>query len=148
MSDAIRYWLLLHYKLPAQPSASRVYIWRKLKRLGAVLWLDAVWVLPDTPHTREQFQWLSAEIIELKGEATTWLAHSLSPEQEAQLMRQFTDQVDATYQKLMAQLKKRNPDLAAVSRQYQQTKQADYFQSALGRQVREQLVSRRGDKQS
>jgi hypothetical protein len=144
MSDSIPHWLLLHYKLPAQPSASRVYVWRKLKRLGAVRWLDAAWVLPDTPHTREQFQWLSAEIVELQGEAATWLAQNLVSEQEAQLIRQFTTQVDVTYQQLMAHLKKRNPDLAAVSRQYQQTKQADYFQSGLGQQVREQLVTRRG----
>jgi len=60
-------WLLLHYRLPAQPSALRVYIWRKLKRLSAILLNDAVWVLPDTPRTAEHFQWLAAEIQEMQG---------------------------------------------------------------------------------
>ena len=148
MSDKTRRWLLLHYQLPAQPTASRVYIWRKLKRLGALLWLDAAWVLPDTPHTREQFQWLSAEIVELKGEAATWLAQSLAPEQETQIINQFNEQVDAAYQKLLARLKKRNLDLPALSRQYQRAKQADYFQSALGQQVREHLIGLRGGNRS
>ena len=55
-------WVLLHYKIPREPTAPRVSAWRKLKRLGAILLQDAVWVLPATPHTREDFQWLAAEI--------------------------------------------------------------------------------------
>jgi len=46
-------WVLLHYKIPREPSAQRVFIWRKLKRLGALLLHDALWVLPATPRTRE-----------------------------------------------------------------------------------------------
>src|SRR5215212_4930534 len=65
-------WLLLHYKLPTRPSALRVYIWRKLKRLGAILLNDAVWVLPDTPRTAEHFQWLAAEIQEMQGDVNLW----------------------------------------------------------------------------
>ena len=48
-------WVLLHYKIPREPTAPRVYVWRKLKRLGAILLQDAVWVLPATPHTRNAF---------------------------------------------------------------------------------------------
>ena len=39
-------WLLLIYKVPPNPTANRVYVWRKLKQLGALLLHDAVWVLP------------------------------------------------------------------------------------------------------
>ena len=35
-------WLLLAYKVPRDPSASRVRVWRKLKRLGAVALQDAL----------------------------------------------------------------------------------------------------------
>jgi hypothetical protein len=59
----------LHYKIPRKPSSQRVFVWRKLKRLGAVLEHDAVWVLPATPRAREHFQWLAAEISEGGGEA-------------------------------------------------------------------------------
>src|SRR5256885_9772574 len=65
-------WVLLVYKIPREPTASRAQVWRKLKRLGALLLHDAVWVLPATPWTREQFQWLTVEIGELGGEAYLW----------------------------------------------------------------------------
>jgi len=58
-------WLLLVYKIPREPTAGRVYVWRKLKQLGAIAVQDAVWVLPAAPRTREQFQWLAAEIADL-----------------------------------------------------------------------------------
>ena len=35
-------WLLLHYNVGSKSSAQRVYIWRKLKRLGAVLLQNAI----------------------------------------------------------------------------------------------------------
>ena len=57
-------WLLLAYKIPREPSASRVYVWRKMKQLGAVLLQDAVWVLPESARTREQFQWLAADLLQ------------------------------------------------------------------------------------
>ena len=74
-----RDWLLFVYKVPSEPTARRVYVWRKLKRLGAVLLHDAVWLLPITGYTREQLQWLAAEINEMGGEALLWESHLLSP---------------------------------------------------------------------
>ena len=137
-------WLLLHYKLPAEPSALRVYSWRKLKRLGAVLFQDAIWVLPNTPQTLEQFQWLAAEIVELGGEAALWEAQPAFSGNDDTLVRQFLQQVDEPYAEILKQLAKRAPDLEALSRQYQQVHQRDYFHSPLGEQVREALLSKRG----
>jgi hypothetical protein len=82
-------WLLLHYKLPSKPSALRVYIWRKLKRMGAILLHDAVWVLPSLPRTAEQIQWLAAEIEEMGGNAIYWRASSLLQAQDESLIQQF-----------------------------------------------------------
>ncbi len=70
-------WMLLVYKIPREPTSSRALVWRKLKRLGALLLHDAVWVLPATAWTREQFQWLAVEIGELGGEAYLWESHLL-----------------------------------------------------------------------
>ena len=49
-------WLLLVYRIPREPTAGRVFVWRKLKQLGAIALQAAVWVLPQTPRTQEQFQ--------------------------------------------------------------------------------------------
>ncbi len=139
-------WLLLQYQIPTQPTARRVYVWRKLKRLGAFLWQESVWILPDRPRTREQFQWLAAEIIERGGEATLWGAHLLLPAQDETLVQQFLEQSDATYEAILKELNKKTPDLAALSRQYQQAQATDYFQAPVGRAVRKRLLSARGDK--
>ena len=139
-------WLLLHYKLPNTPSALRVYIWRKLKRLGAILLHEAVWILPDQPRTAEQIQWLTAEIQEMGGEAYSWRASAVLGENDEAITQQFNDQVDAVYSKLLKKLEKSRADLQEISREYQQAAAQDFFHSKLGLRVREILTSRRGDK--
>lgn len=134
-------WLLLAYKIPREPSANRVYAWRKMKQLGAVLLQDAVWVLPESARNREQFQWLAAEITELGGEATLWTSELLYATDELALRRQFEEQVDAAYSEIANQLKRKQPDLLALSKRFQQAQTQDFFQSKLGHQVRNKLLS-------
>jgi hypothetical protein len=122
----------------------RVYIWRKLKRLGAVLFQGAVWVLPNTARTLEQFQWLAAEIVEMGGEAALWESQPVLSNMHDGLVQQFREQTDQAYGEILNQLGKRNPDLETLSRQYQQARQKDYFQSQVGEKVREVLLSKRG----
>jgi hypothetical protein len=137
-------WLLLIYKVPNEPSAARVYVWRKLKSLGALLLHDSAWVLPSTARTREKLQWLTTEIIERGGEAMLWEAQQVFTGQDGNLMQQFTEQVDAEYQVILKELKQENPDLVALSKRYQQAALQDYFHSPLGEQVRQALIDARG----
>ena len=139
-------WLLLHYKLPSKPSALRVYIWRKLKRMGAILLHEAVWVLPDTPRTAEQYQWLTAEIQEMGGQAYYWKSNTVSAEQHESITQQFNEQVDGVYSDLLKKIDKSKADLQEISQQYQQAASQDFFHSKLGIRVREKLTSKRGEK--
>ena len=139
-------WLLLHYKLPNKPSALRVYIWRKLKRFGAVLLHEAVWVLPDLPRTAEQIQWLAAEIEEMGGNAFYWRANGLLSTQEDSIVHQFQEQVDKVYSALLKRLEKSKPDLQEISQEYQRALSLDFFHSKLGLLVREKLTSKRGER--
>jgi hypothetical protein len=136
-------WLLLLYKIPTHPSARRVYMGRKLQRLGAILLHDAVWVLPANSRTREQFQWLVSEITELRGEALLWQGQLLQGAQEDLLIQQFTARADQEYQRILSALNRTKRDLAALSRKFHHAQSKDYFQSPLGNQVREALVSAR-----
>ena len=138
-------WLLLIYKVPNEPSARRVYVWRKLKGMGAILLQDSAWVLPATSRTREKMQWLATEIRDMEGGvATLWEAHEVFTGQATDLVQQFTAQVDTAYNELLAQLENGEADLAAISKQYQHLIAQDYFQSLVGQQVREALLKRRG----
>jgi len=137
-------WVVLVYKIPREPAAGRVYAWRKLKRLGALLVHDAVWLLPATPWTREQFQWLAVEIKELGGEALVWETRMVLPGQDATLIQQFAAEADAGYQTILIALQHTDADLTALARQYQQLHSRDYFQSPLAEQVRAALLAARG----
>ena len=134
-------WLLLAYKIPREPSASRVYVWRKMKQLGAVLLQDAVWVLPESARTREQFQWLAAEITELGGEAMMWESNLVYATDDQALRRQFEEPIEGAYREILAGLTKKNCDLAAMAKRYQQTQAQDFFHHKLGQQVRDKLLS-------
>jgi len=137
-------WVLLVYKIPREPTSSRAAVWRKLKRLGALLLHDAVWVLPATPWTREQFQWLTVEIGELGGEAYLWESRLLLNGQAEALVQQFQARVDAAYKEILSELEQDEADLVVLSRKYQQVRAQDYFHSALGTHVRERLMGARG----
>src|SRR5579859_206500 len=110
--DTGRSWLLMIYKVPSDPTANRVYVWRKLKRLGAILLHDSVWVLPPTSYTREQLQWLVAEIQEMEGEAMLWEAHKLPHGQDDELVDQFAQNTDAAYRAILVALAEPQSDLA------------------------------------
>jgi phosphate uptake regulator len=100
-------------------------------------------VLPDTPRCREQFQWLAAEILEMGGEALFWEAGLVSGTRDAALMRSFLDQADRAYRSILRQLAKKKYDLPALSQQFQQLQQQDYFRSEVGTRVREALLAAR-----
>ena len=134
-------WLLLTYKLPSEPSARRVYVWRKLKRLGAVTIFEAVWVLPDSPRTHVQFQWLAAEIQEMNGEAMYWKAQAELSGQEDGLVQRFSSQVDKAYQEILTKMDKLDADPGKLSQLYQQVRQRDYFHSPVGQLVRGKLLA-------
>lgn len=134
-------WLLLVYRIPREPTAGRVFVWRKLKQLGAIALQDAVWVLPHTARTQEQFQWLASEITELKGEAVLWQAEQVYATDPESLRRQFTEAVESDYRAILAALKKKDRDLAALSKRFQETQARDHFASALGQQTREKLLA-------
>ena len=142
-------WLLFVYKVPNEPSARRVYVWRKLKAMGAIVLHDSVWILPCNARTREKLQWLASEVHQMKGgEAMLWESQQIYTGQDSDLVQQFIDQVDALYKEILVELQRKNPDLAALSRQYQLANGQDYFESELGRRVYDRLLELRREGES
>jgi hypothetical protein len=77
VTPGARRWLLFVHQLPASPSNLRVRTWRRLQQLGAVPVKQAVYVLPDSPAAREDFEWLKAEIKGAGGDASVFAADSV-----------------------------------------------------------------------
>jgi hypothetical protein len=66
------------HQLPPRPDYFRVKVWRRLRAIGAVPLKNSVYLLPNTPQAREDFEWLLREITAGKGEATLCEANMLA----------------------------------------------------------------------
>lgn len=139
MSDGSHEWVLLLYALPREPSAPRVALWRKLKKLGAVLAQDAVWALPATPATREQVRWLAQEIREAGGDAMVWVAREELPGQDAELVALFDDRAERGYEEILRALDDPRRPRAELARLFRQVRAIDYFHAPSGDRVRARL---------
>lgn len=97
-------WLLFLYKVPHEPSTHRVYVWRKLKQLGAIMLHDAAWVLPMMPSNLEQLQQLARKITKLGGDSVLWEARLAVCEQDKSLIRSLLAQMEVTCSETPANL--------------------------------------------
>ena len=79
---------MLMHQLPPQPDYFRVKVWRRLRSIGAVSLKNSVYLLPNTPEAREDFEWLRREISAGQGEATLCEANLLAgiTDKEAEML--------------------------------------------------------------
>jgi len=82
-------WVFLTYSLPRTPSAPRLSLWRKLKRLGVVQLSDGLVGLPADARTREQLEWAADETLAAGGSAGVWLARPTTRAQERELAQEM-----------------------------------------------------------
>jgi hypothetical protein len=82
-------WLLLVYQVPTSPSNLRVKTWRRLQRIGAVPLRNSAYVLPDSAQAREDFAWLKAEILAMRGQACIFTAEHLDEATGADVVMAF-----------------------------------------------------------
>jgi hypothetical protein len=80
-----RDWVLLAYRLPREPSAPRLAVWRKLKRLGVAQLLDGLVGLPLDSRNREQLEWIADQVVEAGGDASIWTATPAALAQEREI---------------------------------------------------------------
>ena len=83
-------WVLLSYRMPREPSAPRITVWRKLKRLGVAQISDGLVALPADARTREYLDWIAEEIHDAGGAAGVWLAQPATKTQERRLAQDMT----------------------------------------------------------
>lgn len=149
-------WLLCSYRLPREPSRLRLAVWRRLKRVGAVMVHDGLWVLPMDSKTREDFEWLAEEIEERGGSVLLWEARSLPRNQDCAVVQRFRAEAEERYdtiamatEKLARASKRRDATARALEKAMQQLRglertlrlerRRDYFR-APGRQHAEEAV--------
>src|SRR5262249_52702736 len=92
-----RLWVLLAYRLPREPSTPRIYLWRRLRQLGAVQVGEGLAALPFDERTREQLDWLAQYVEDHAGDASVWIAEPGTVRQGRELAAQMKAAVAADY---------------------------------------------------
>jgi hypothetical protein len=96
-----REWVFLLHRLPREPSAPRIALWRAIRRLGALLLADGLVALPASPRTIEHLEWLAAGIEEQGGSASVWVARPTARGINDRLVAQARGSVDDEYRGVM-----------------------------------------------
>ncbi|NDV09424.1 chromate resistance protein [Rhodococcus sp. IEGM 248] len=93
---------MLAYRIPREPSTPRIAVWRKLRKYGVYQLADGVVVLPASPRTREQFDWLAEEVVEAGGQAEVWTAAPTTRAQQNRMRTKLSEDRAAEYDELTA----------------------------------------------
>ncbi len=94
-------WLLLTYKVPPEPAAKRVALWRRLKGMGAVYLQNGVCLLPKTDDHARRLKMLENEVAEIGGDAVILETVALDRAQEEKVVARFKADRDEAYRELI-----------------------------------------------
>jgi hypothetical protein len=154
-------WMLLIYTVPSQPTRKRAYVWRELKKLGAVYLRDGVALLPRRPDLEEQLGAVAQRIQEYEGTEDLILSPQFSPHRSEALIARFQEERLAEYRELhhacvrflrdvleqvdaddfgFPDVDNLDSELGRLRRWYEQIAARDYFQAPESDRVRDILA--------
>ena len=93
-------WLAFGYKMAHLPSRCRVYVWRKLERVGAIRYQQGVVFLPRSERFIQVVTELKEDIVRFGGEASIADVRFLDPKDENALVKKFNDNIQCAYKEV------------------------------------------------
>jgi hypothetical protein len=157
-SKQMQRWLLFFYSTPSKPVASRMKIWRKLTRVGALPFKGAVYILPDNEENLEYFQWLVSEVESMGGEGAFVRVEKVETANSEEIIHLFNQQREREYHRLEKALEEIERKLAAIKkggtiptkkkllkqfttimREFEEIKKIDFFSSRKGEVVKRRM---------
>lgn len=126
------FWITMSYSLPIEPSGHRVYIWRKLREMGAENLRQGVAVLPSLPGTTRSLRELAAKVRGLGGQAVLTEMRFLEEADHRRMVERFKKQSRQEYEQLLAELlevceRTEKGSSKALDKRYRSTRSRDYF---------------------
>ena len=109
-------WLLLIYRLPAEPSSARTAAWREARRLGALLLQHAVCLLPLSDENRDAFTRLSLRVEQYGGEATLLETSSPDDAWQTRIVERFNAARDEEYAEVVDEAERFREEVARERR--------------------------------
>lgn len=95
-------WSVLVVRVPAEPTRHRVAVWRELRRAGAVLLGQGVWVVPDAPVFADGIARTVALAQRGDGEVTVLTAAGRDDPDAVRLEALFTAERDEEWTEFLA----------------------------------------------
>lgn len=159
--DNIEKWLVLFYKMPSDSSTNRVYIWRQIKKLGAIYMQDGGVILPYSKENMVSLRKLNDKIKELNGDPTILISSFYDKEKETAIIEEFNNTRNLEYKELLEQCghffaeieketEKQNftsEELEEVEEEYEKLKnwndkikKRDFFNASMSEKVNETLL--------
>ncbi len=93
-------WILFTHQIAQDTPNLRVKVWRDLKKYGAVLFKNAVYILPYSKEHEEIMQWLCKYIKDSGSDSSLFLTESLDKTQDDEIIKTFHDICDREYSTL------------------------------------------------
>lgn len=113
---ALASWLLLIYRLPAEPASARTTVWRETKRLGALSLQHAVCMLPASDDSRAALERLSRRVEEYGGEATVLETTSPDAAWQDKIVGRFNAARDEEYEEVVDEAERFREEVARERR--------------------------------
>lgn len=162
MKDAVKKyearWLLFFYSVPSKPVSSRMKVWRRLAKAGAILFKGAVYILPYSDEHAEFFQWLVSEVTSMKGDAAFVRVENIETMKESEIIGLFNQQRDKDYGVLMKNLeelerkvssvrkgggtqnnKKLVDQMTRIGKEFEGIRAVDFFSSKVGENLKKNI---------
>lgn len=158
LNQVLHIWLLFFYSIPSRPVGSRIKVWRRLSKSGAIQLKGAVYILPYTEEHYEFFQWLLSEITSVGGEGTFVKAGGIETMEEGEIINLFNHQREADYrtiEKSMEWLKRKTDsvrkgghskdakkltkEFCRCEKDFKEIRKIDFFSSIYGSTVEKRL---------
>jgi uncharacterized protein YdbL (DUF1318 family) len=138
---------MLTYRVPREPSAPRLALWRKLKRLGVAQLSDGLVALPADVRTQEQLEWAAEEVEDAGGSAGVWLARPTTKALERAVAEPMNQARAAEYAEIAeearaavdSQASDRHQILRRLRTQMRQVERRDFFRPPERERARQAL---------
>jgi hypothetical protein len=153
-------WLLLTYKVPTDPAAKRVALWRRLKGLGGIYLQNGVCLLPKTDDHIRRLKMIENDIAEMSGESVILETVALDRAQEDKVVARFRADRDDQYREFLgrcadfeaeiakeiainkftyAELEEEDTDLKKLQGWLEKIKKLDFYGAPLAEEATQRL---------
>jgi hypothetical protein len=147
-------WIIFFYSVPSKPVSSRMKVWRKLIKTGAVQLKGSVYILPFNDDHYEFLQWLVSEIAGMKGEADFVKIEKVDTMSDPKIIALFNRQRASDYkviEKALGDIERKlsstqkggksqnlpgiSEQIAKLRKDFEEVKKIDFFSSDEGKSL-------------